>query len=124
MFLVYDKNQDIVVGFYFCARLAMICGFCVYYSFAFESFPLSVAAYGYTFSATFSSIAGVIIPFIIEYIKDKYVFLIYAIEGIACAGIFFFLEEMAALLSWAWPAFFPFALTCFFARPFRYLIPL
>ena len=93
MFLVYDKNQDIVVGFYFCARLAMICGFCVYYSFAFESFPLSVAAYGYTFSATFSSIAGVIIPFIIEYIKDKYVFLIYAIEGIACAGIFFFLEE-------------------------------
>ena len=93
MFLVYDKNQDVVVGFYFCARLAMICGFCVYYSFAFESFPLSVAAYGYTFSATFSSLAGIIIPFIIEYIKDKYVFLIYGIEGIVCTAIFFFLEE-------------------------------
>ena len=93
MFLVYDKNKDVVVGFYFCARLAMICGFCVYYSFAFESFPLSVAAYGYTFSATFSSIAGIIIPFIIEYIKEKYVFLIYAIEGIVCFFIFFFLEE-------------------------------
>ena len=93
MFLVYDKNQDVVVGFYFCARLAMICGFCVYYSFAFESFPLSVTAYGYTFSATFSSLAGIIIPFIIEYIKDKYVFLIYGIEGIVCTAIFFFLEE-------------------------------
>ena len=93
MFLVYDKNKDVVVAFYFCARLAMICGFCVYYSFAFESFPISVAAYGYTFSATFSSIAGIIIPFIIEYIKEKYVFLIYAIEGIVCFFIFFFLEE-------------------------------
>ena len=93
MFLVYEKNKDVVVGFYFCARLSMICGFCVYYSFAFESFPLSVAAYGYTFSATFSSVAGVVIPFIIEYIKEKYVFLIYAIEGIICFCIFFFLEE-------------------------------
>ena len=93
MFLVYDKNKDIVVAFYFCARLSMICGFCVYYSFAFESFPISVASYGYSFSATFSSIAGIIIPFIIEYIKEKYVFLIYAIEGIACTFIFFFLEE-------------------------------
>ena len=93
MFLVYDKNKDVVVAFYFCARLAMICGFCVYYSFAFESFPISVAAYGYTFSATFSSVAGIIIPFIIEYIKEKYVFLIYAIEGILCFFIFFFLEE-------------------------------
>ena len=93
MFLVYDKNKYVVVAFYFCARLAMICGFCVYYSFAFESFPISVAAYGYTFSATFSSVAGIIIPFIIEYIKEKYVFLIYAIEGILCFFIFFFLEE-------------------------------
>ena len=93
MFLVYDKNKDVVVAFYFCARLAMICGFCVYYSFAFESFPLSVAAYGYSFSASFNSLAGVIIPFIIEYIKEKYVFLIYAIEGIFCFFIFFFLEE-------------------------------
>ena len=93
MFLVYDKNKDIVVAFYFCARLSMICGFCVYYSFAFESYPISVETYGYAFNSAFSAIAGVIIPFIIEYIKEKYVFLIYAIEGIACTFIFFFLEE-------------------------------
>ena len=93
MFLVFDKNKDVVVGFYFCARLSMICGFCVYYSYAFESYPLSVATYGYSFNATCSSIAGVVIPFIIEYIKEKYVFLIYAIEGIVCSLLFFFLEE-------------------------------
>ena len=68
-------------------------GFCVYYSYAFESYPLSVATYGYSFNATCSSIAGVVIPFIIEYIKEKYVFLIYAIEGIVCSLLFFFLEE-------------------------------
>ena len=66
---------------------------CLLLIFAFDSFPLSVAAYGYTFSATFSSLAGIIIPFIIEYIKDKYVVLIYGIEGIVCTAIFFFLEE-------------------------------
>ena len=93
MFLVFDKNKDVVVGFYFCARLSMICGFCVYYSYAFESYPLSVATYGYSFNATCSSIAGVVIPFIIEYIKEKYVFLIYAIEGIVCFLLFFFLKE-------------------------------
>ena len=93
MFLVFDKNKDVVVGFYFCARLSMICGFCVYYSFAFESFPVSVATYGYSFSATCSALAGVVVPFIIEYIKEKYVFLIYAIEGAVCFLLFFFLKE-------------------------------
>ena len=93
MFLVFDKNKDVVVGFYFCARLAMICGFCVYYSYAFESYPISVATYGYSFNATCSAVAGVVIPFIIEYIKEKYVFLIYAIEGVVCTFLFFFLKE-------------------------------
>ena len=93
MFLVFDKNKDVVVAFYFCARLSMICGFCVYYSFAFESYPISVATYGYSFNATCSAIAGVVIPFIIEYIEEKYVFLIYAIEGVLCTFLFFFLKE-------------------------------
>ena len=93
MFLAFDKNKDVVVGFYFCARLSMICGFCVYYSFAFESYPISVGTYGYAFNSAFSSVAGIIIPFLIEYIKEKYVFLIYAIEGILCAFLFIFLKE-------------------------------
>ena len=93
MFLVFDKNKNVVVGFYFCARLSMICAFCIYYSFCFESYPLSVATYGYSFNVTSSSIAGVVIPFIIEYIDEKYVFLIYAIEGVFCTLLFFFLKE-------------------------------
>ena len=93
MFLVFDKNKDVVVGFYFCARLFMICGFCVYYSYAFESYPISVATFGYSFNATCSAVAGVVIPFIIEYIEEKYVFLIYAIEGVVCTFLFFFLKE-------------------------------
>ena len=93
MFLVFDKNKDVVVGFYFCARLFMICGFCIYYSFAFESYPISVATFGYSFNATCSAVAGVVIPFIIEYIEEKYVFLIYAIEGVVCTLLFLFLKE-------------------------------
>ena len=39
----------------------MICGFRVYSSFAFESYPISVATYGYAFNSAFSSIAGLVI---------------------------------------------------------------
>ena len=93
MFLVFDKNKDAVVGFYFCARLVMICGFCVYYSFAFESYPISVANYGYSFNVAWGSVAGVVAPFVIEYVKDKYIFLIYAVEGILSTLLIFFLKE-------------------------------
>ena len=93
MFFAFDYNKNVVVGFYFCARLSMLCSFCVYYSFAFESYPISVANYGYSLNSATSSIAGIVIPFIIEYLKEKYVFLIYGIFGVVCAGLFFFLKE-------------------------------
>ena len=93
MFFTFDYNKDVVLAFYFCARLSMICSFCVYYSFAFESYPLSVANIGYSLNSATCSIAGIIIPFIIEYLEEKYVFLIYGIFGVVCTGLFFFLKE-------------------------------
>ena len=89
----FDYNKNVVVGFYFCARLSMISAFCVYYTYAFESYPFSVANYGYSLNSAVSSVAGVVIPFIIEYLKEKYVFLIYGIFGVVCTGLFFFLKE-------------------------------
>lgn len=93
MFISFDYNKDVVLAFYFCARLSMICSFCVYYSFAFESYPLSVANIGYSLNSATCSVAGIVIPFIIEYLEEKYVFLIYGIFGVVCTGLFFFLKE-------------------------------
>ena len=93
MFFSFDYNKDVVLAFYFCARLSMICSFCVYYSFAFESYPLSVANIGYSLNSATCSVAGIVIPFIIEYLEEKYVFLIYGIFGVVCTGLFFFLKE-------------------------------
>jgi len=93
MFFSFDYNKDVVLAFYFCARLSMICSFCVYYTFAFESYPLSVANIGYSLNSATCSVAGIVIPFIIEYLEEKYVFLIYGIFGVACTGLFFFLKE-------------------------------
>ena len=93
MCFTFDYNKNVVVGFYFCARLSMICSFCVYYTYAFESYPISVANYGYSLNSATCSIAGIVIPFIIEYLKEKYVFLIYGIFGVVCTGMFFFLKE-------------------------------
>ena len=93
MFFSFDYNKDVVLAFYFCTRLSMICSFCVYYSFAFESYPLSVANIGYSLNSATCSVAGIVIPFIIEYLKEKYVFLIYGIFGVVCTGLFFFLKE-------------------------------
>lgn len=93
MCFTFDYNKNVVVGFYFCARLSMICSFCVYYSYAFESYPLSIANIGYSLNSAACSLAGIIIPFIIEYLKEKYVFLIYGIFGVICTLLFFFLKE-------------------------------
>jgi predicted MFS family arabinose efflux permease len=93
MCFTFDYNKNVVVGFYFCARLSMICAFCVYYTYAFESYPISVANIGYSLNSATCSLAGIIIPFIIEYLKEKYVFLIYGIFGVVCTGLFFFLKE-------------------------------
>ena len=71
----------------------MICAFCFYYSYAFESYPISVANIGYFLNSATWSIAGNVISFIIEYLKEKYVFLIYGIFGVVCTGLFFFLKE-------------------------------
>ena len=93
MFFSFDYNKNVVLGFYFCSRLSMICAFCVYYSYAFESYPLSVANFGYSLNSATCSVAGIVIPFIIEYLEEKYVFLIYGIFGVVCTGLFFFLKE-------------------------------
>ena len=93
MCFTFDYNKNVVIGFYFCARFSMICSFCVYYTFAFESYPISVANIGYSLNSATCSVAGIVIPFIIEYLKEKYVFLIYGIFGVVCTGLFFFLKE-------------------------------
>ena len=97
MCFTFDYNKNVVVAFYFCARLSMICSFCVYYSYAFESYPISVANIGYSLNSGACSIAGIVIPFIIEYLKEKYVFLIYGIFGVVCSALFFFLKETRGL---------------------------
>ena len=71
----------------------MICAFSVYYAYTLECCPISEANYGYSLNSATCSVAGVVIPFIIEYLKEKYVFLIYGIFGVVCTGLFFFLKE-------------------------------
>ena len=93
MFFAFDYNKNVVVGFYFCARLSMLCSFCVYYSFAFESYPISVANYGYSLNSATSSIAGIVIPFIIEYLKEKYVCFSYLWHFWSCLCWFILLFE-------------------------------
>ena len=92
MFFCFNINA-VVLTFYFCTRFCIMSAFACYYTLAYETYPLSVASIGYGVNVGFNSVGGMIIPFIIEYIEDKYVFLMYGIFGVVCFALYFFIPE-------------------------------
>ena len=86
-------KKIVYLGFYFCMRLSMICAFSVYYAYTLECCPISEANYGYSLNSAIYSVSGVVIPFIIKFLNEKYVFIIYGIFGVVCIGLLFFLKE-------------------------------
>ena len=92
MFFCFNINS-VVLTFYFCTRFCIMCAFSCYYTLAYETYPLSVASIGFGVNTGFNSFAGMLVPFIIEYIEDKYVFLMYGIFGVVCFALYFFIPE-------------------------------
>ena len=92
MFFCFNINA-VVLTFYFCTRFCIMCAFSCYYTLAYETYPLSVASIGFGVNTGFNSFAGMLVPFVIEYMEDRYVFLMYGIFGVVCFCLFFFIPE-------------------------------
>ena len=91
-FIVFN-NKKLILTFYFFTRITSMISFCVYYTYPFELYPVKVASTAYGVNAGCNSFAGIIIPWLIEYIPERLVFLIYSIFGILCFILEFSLPE-------------------------------
>ena len=67
--------------------------FCIYYTYCLESYPLSINHLAYGLNGACNSLGGIIIPFIVEYIERRTLYLIYCIFGAVCVVLMIFLKE-------------------------------
>lgn len=79
--------------FYILTRFSAMSAFCIYYTYCLESYPSSIRGLAYGINGASNSLGGVVIPFIIEYISRRMLYLVYAILGLGCALLMLCLKE-------------------------------
>lgn len=93
MLVVLFKYEIPTIVFYLITRFCVMTAFCTYYTFCLESYPLSINKIAYGLNGACNSFGGIVIPFIVEYIERRMLYLIYCIVGGVCAGLMVFLKE-------------------------------
>ena len=92
MFILFNEETASVV-FYLLTRFFVMSAFCIYYTYCLESYPLSIGQLAYGINGSCNSLGGIVIPFIIEYISRRTLYLVYAILGGACTVLMILLKE-------------------------------
>lgn len=92
MVILFNYETPSVV-FYLLTRFFVMSAFCIYYTYCLESYPLSINQLAYGINGSCNSLGGIIIPFVIEYISRRLLYLIYAILGALCTLLMIFLKE-------------------------------
>ena len=87
LMVILFNHETVCVVFYILTRFFVMAGFCIYYTFCLESYPTSVKALAYGINGGSNNFGGVIIPFIIEYLERRWLYLLYACLGLGCTLI-------------------------------------
>lgn len=90
---IFFNNNIIILVCYLANRYFVMSCFCVYYTYCYESYPMSIAKLAYGINGASNNLGGIIVPFIIEYINDRTRFLLFAICGFGCSGLMTLLDE-------------------------------
>ena len=90
--ILFNYNTPTIV-FYLLTRFFCMSAFCIYYTFCLESYPLSINQLAYGINGACNSVGGMVIPFIVEYISRRILYLIYCIFGVVCCFLMIFLKE-------------------------------
>lgn len=90
--ILFNYNTPTIV-FYLLTRFCVMSSFCIYYTYCLESYPLSINHLAYGLNGACNSLGGIIIPFIVEYIERRTLYLIYCIFGAVCVVLMIFLKE-------------------------------
>ena len=93
MLVVLFKYEVPTIVFYLLTRFCVMTAFCMYYTYCLESYPLSINKMAYGLNGACNSFGGMVIPFIVEYIERRMLYLVYCIVGGVCAGLMVLLKE-------------------------------
>lgn len=92
LYLLFDYNTPSIV-IYLITRFFVCCAFCIYYTYCLESYPISIAQIAYGINGACNCLGGIVVPFIIEYVEKKTLYLIYCIFAVVCVILMIFLKE-------------------------------
>ena len=93
MLVILFNYQVPTIVFYLLTRFCVMTAFCIYYTYCLESYPLSINKMAYGLNGACNSFGGMVIPFIVEYIGRRMLYLTYCIIGGICAGLMVLLKE-------------------------------
>ena len=92
LYILYDYNTPSIV-IYLITRFFVCCAFCIYYTYCLESYPTSIAQIAYGINGSCNCLGGIVVPFIIEYVDKRTLYLIYFICALICVFLMIFLKE-------------------------------
>lgn len=93
LMVIFINYETLCIVLYIITRFFAMSSFCIYYTFCLESYPTSIKALAYGINGASNNLGGVIIPFIIEYLERRWLYLLYACLGLGCTIILIFLKD-------------------------------
>lgn len=90
---IFFHHDVVCIVIYLITRFFVCCAFCIYYTYCLESYPLSVAQIAYGINGGCNCLGGIVVPFIIEYVEKRTLYLIYFIFACVCILLMIFLKE-------------------------------
>lgn len=98
LMVIFINYETLCIVLYIITRFFAMSSFCIYYTFCLESYPTSIKALAYGINGASNNLGGVIIPFIIEYLERRWLYLLYACLGLGCIIILIFLKETLGVI--------------------------
>lgn len=92
LYILYDHETPSIVV-YLLTRFFVVSAFVIYYTYSLESYPLTIAPIAYGINGSCNSLGGIVVPFVVEYVDHKTLYLAYFIFGVVCVLLMFLLKE-------------------------------
>ena len=92
LYILFNYETPSIV-IYLITRFFVVSAFVIYYTYSLESYPISIAQLAYGINGSCNSLGGIVVPFVIEYVDNRTLYLIYAIFGIVCVLLMLLLKE-------------------------------
>ena len=92
LYILFNYEIPSIV-IYLITRFFVVSAFVIYYTYSLESYPVSIAQLAYGINGSCNSLGGIVVPFVIEYVDNRTLYLIYAIFGIVCVLLMLLLKE-------------------------------